>query len=94
VPAAPYPVYVGPTPADPFAFGAHDIFDVIEQAELRPAAPAARQEAPASAAAVQAEPEPVPEPAVEPEAGPAIKPVLIGSGEAVVAERKKGWWRR
>jgi len=90
VPAAAYPVYVGPTPADPFAFGAHDIFEVIEQAELLPA-PVARQEVPAAAAPVVAEPEPAP---AEPEAGPAIKPVLIGSGDAVVAAPKKGWWRR
>jgi ribonuclease E len=72
-PAAPsFPVYVGPTPADPFALVGMDIFEAIEQAELRPAA--AHQP--------------------EPEAGPAIKPVLIGTGEAAAAEPKKGWWRR
>jgi ribonuclease E len=85
VPVASYPVYVGPTPADPFAFGALDIFDAIEQAELRPAAPAARQEAVAA---------PDEAGSVEPEAGPAIKPVLIGSADAVVSAPKKGWWRR
>ncbi len=75
--AAPaYPVYVGPTPADPFALHGLDIFEAIEQAELH------------NDAAV------TPPAASEPEAGPAIKPVLIGSGEAVVVERKKGWWRR
>jgi hypothetical protein len=29
----------------------------------------------------------------EPVVGPAIKPVVIGS-DPVVAERKRGWWRR
>jgi ribonuclease E len=80
---AAYPAYVGPTPADPFATGALDIFDAIEQAAMQP--PAERRAEPVAEAAV-AEP--------EPEAGPVIKPVLIGSGEAVVVERKKGWWRR
>jgi ribonuclease E len=105
--APPYPAYVGPTPADPFAMVAMDIFDVIEQAELRPAAPAQRQEEPAWAPPATAETAPAPvteetasAPAetpptpAEPEAGPAIKPVLIGSGEAAVVERKRGWWRK
>jgi ribonuclease E len=86
--AAAYPVYVGPTPADPFAMGTLDIFDAIEQAEMRPAA-ARRAEPVTDEAAVEPEPG-----APAPLAGPAIKPVLIGSGEAVVVERKKGWWRR
>jgi len=79
-----YPVYVGPTPADPFATGALDIFDAIEQAEMRQPQTAPQAVEPPEEAAA----------ALEPEAGPAIKPVLIGSGEAVVVERKKGWWRR
>jgi hypothetical protein len=33
-------------------------------------------------------------PTPEPEAGPVIKPVLIGSGEAAVAQPKRGWWRK
>jgi ribonuclease E len=40
-----------------------------------------------------AAPEHVPEPEPEPEAGPAIKPILIGSGD-VASEKKRGWWRR
>jgi ribonuclease E len=107
---APYPAYVGPTPADPFALGPLDIFDVIERSEMPPAARARRPEEPAfmpPPAVVEhptqaAVPEPAaPDPAVmvepapaEPEAGPVIKPVLIGSGDAVVVERKRGWWRR
>ena len=33
------PAYTGPTPADPFGGGAFDIYDVMEQAEARAAAP-------------------------------------------------------
>jgi ribonuclease E len=59
----PFPAYVGPTPADPFAFGALDIFDVMEQAELRAPAEAARPandriEPQPSQAAEQASPPP------------------------------------
>ena len=38
------------------------------------------------------EPESVPEPVLEPVVGPAIQPVVIG--EAPLAEKKRGWWRR
>ncbi len=31
---APFPTYVGPTPADPFALAGLDIFDALEQAEI------------------------------------------------------------
>jgi ribonuclease E len=95
----PYPAYVGPTPANPFALGPMDIFDVIEQAELRPAAPAPRQE-PAWVPPIETAPAPTSlmvetsPPTPEPEAGPVIKPVLIGSGEAAVAQPKRGWWRK
>jgi len=77
-----YPVYVGPTPADPFALSGLDIFDALEQAELHveTAVPPVATEPVASDTA--------------PDVGPVIKPVLIGSAEAVVAEPKKGWWRR
>jgi ribonuclease E len=74
--------YVGPTPADPFALGGMDIFDAIEQAAQN--MHSAGQ--PSAPAAVQAP--------TEPESGPVIKPVLIGTGDAAVADRKKGWWRR
>jgi ribonuclease E len=47
------PVYIGPTPADPFGGQAFDIFDVLEQAE---ASASVRQE-PAEAAARQSLPE-------------------------------------
>ena len=74
--------------------------------ENAPAAVAA-DPSPAAAepSAPEAEPQPAaPEPATaEPEplvaandaaAEPAIKPIIIGAGEAVVTEKKRGWWRR
>jgi ribonuclease E len=194
------PVYIGPTPANPFGGQAFDIFDVLEQAEAsaavrqeltesmsrqepaepvvlqslpqpalpepalseaalpesalpepalpepaavaspighesraaldEPETPAATAEPTASAAWTAQEivnataPELAPteaigepaavEPALEdagpppvsaPEPGqvevandvasePAIRPILIGSGEEVVVEKKRGWWRR
>jgi ribonuclease E len=53
-------------------------------------------------AASQAEPA-APTPAPEPEplvaandalAEPAVKPIIIGAGDAPAAEKKRGWWRR
>jgi hypothetical protein len=38
-------------------------------------------------------PEPEPPAAVPPPKGPLVKPVLIGA-EEVLAEKKRGWWRR
>ncbi len=84
-PPPPEPAYIGPTPADPFALGTMDIFEVMERAEAQ-ATP---------------KPAPSPEPIVipiaaqpeEPEAGPAIKPVVIGLDETP-AEKKRGWWKR
>ena len=54
------PAYVGPTPADPFAMAGLDIFDVLEQAEFRPA-PLANIETPSRPieTASPTEPEPV-----------------------------------
>ena len=61
------PVYVGPTPADPFGGHVFDIFDVLEQADARAAAAAARTEpavatpAPVAGPAIVAAPDaPVP----------------------------------
>jgi len=167
------PVYIGPTPANPFGGQAFDIFDVLEQAEAAATAPersapmdAVRPDQPASepdvvsagvpepstaeplvgeelteaamaddppevsAPAQVTEPEvtdpgdpapdlsntvisePVaseplaaePSPEAPPEftapdaandvaAEPAVKPILVGSGEEP-AERKRGWWRK
>ncbi len=53
----------------------------------------------------EAAPEPQAEPVAEPEpeplvaandaiAEPAIKPIIVGAGEDVVVEKKRGWWRR
>jgi ribonuclease E len=74
--------YNGPTPADPFASGHLDIFDIMDAHETR------RAEAPAPAPVAQEAPEATP--AVP--AAPPIQPVLVGSAEP--AERKRGWWRR
>jgi hypothetical protein len=35
-----------------------------------------------------------PTPANDAVAGPAVKPIVIGSGDEPPAERKRGWWRR
>jgi ribonuclease E len=102
------PPYVGPTPADPFANGGMDIFDLMDMAEARhtpPPAPPAEIEVPlpvrqmmqqpaaATIAIVEAPPPAAPEADPEPVAGPLIKPMLI-DGAGSVAEKKKGWWRR
>jgi hypothetical protein len=53
----------------------------------------------------EAAPEPQAEPVAEREpeplvaandaiAEPAIKPIIVGAGEDVVVEKKRGWWRR
>lgn len=84
--------YLGPTPADPFALGAMDIFDALEQAQQRPPAPADTEDKASATDTHQDNAAPQPDP--EPTGAPAIKPVLIGTGDAVVLERKKGWWRR
>jgi ribonuclease E len=132
------PVYIGPTPANPFGGHSFDIFDVMDHVEAEAVAPASAAvpiEAPERV--VEPEPEPAPvdmdgpipgpdhelamadampaptetsgeertsapqlEPVLEPvaisrdEPEPAIKPIVIGNGEAPVAERKRGWWRR
>jgi ribonuclease E len=98
--------YAGPTPADPFANGAMDIFDIMDMAEARQAvaahqevaAPAQAKPVPAPIAIMEAPP-PIaappaePEPLAEPLSGPVIQPVLVGAADTS-AEKKKGWWRR
>ena len=39
-------------------------------------------------------PEPEPVAANDPEPEPAVKPIVIGSAQDVVVEKKRGWWRR
>ena len=89
--------YVGPTPADPFGMPGLDIFDVLEQAELRPRAaraPASAEAEPLAQPDTTQEEDASPEPPLpEPVAGPVIQPVLIGSVEPAAAP-KRGWWRR
>ena len=71
------PVYVGPTPADPFGGHVFDIFDVLEQADARAAAAAARTEpaaaipAPVAGPAIAAVPD-APVPAAEESGLPAV----------------------
>jgi ribonuclease E len=96
--------YIGPTPADPFATGALDIFDAIEIAEARraveslPSVLAHETEVTVAAEAPLQQDTPLyveeaapPEP--EPIAGPVVRPVLVGGVETAI-EKKKGWWRR
>ena len=103
------PVYIGPTPADPFGGGAFQFFDVIEQAEQPPVLPApvytpplplpedpAAEPAaePAEASVEPSNVEPLPEETRSPEPPePAIKPFVIGA-DAPAAEKKRGWWKR
>jgi ribonuclease E len=63
--------YIGPTPANPFAAGPLDIFDVLEAHEQQTSA----------SAAVPAE-----EPSAEPPV-PAIRPVLVGTAEPAERKR-------
>jgi hypothetical protein len=30
----------------------------------------------------------------DPEPEPAVKPIIIGSAQDVIVEKKRGWWRR
>jgi ribonuclease E len=92
------PMHVAPPAAEP------------SPAEPAPVAGLEPENAPpvahAEAEAVAPEPErqPQPEPAAsEPEPmvaandaapEPAVKPIIIGAGEAPTAEKKRGWWRR
>jgi ribonuclease E len=134
------PVYLGPTPANPFGEHAFDIFDVMEKVEQLaqpttvtaiPVQPEPPSQEPAPVAIVEPIPEPEPpalqapaiqalvtEPPAEPApelepvaaepvaaseplfpandvaAEPVVKPILIGGEQDVVAEKKRGWWRR
>ncbi len=97
-----------PIPSAPELARGMDVIEAAEPAEVPH--PAAAEQAPAPeppygepapepppAAAERpiSEPE-TPEPAApEPAAPePAIRPILVGAGDAPVAEKKRGWWRR
>ncbi len=97
-PAPAYVPYSGPTPADPFALGGMDIFDVLEQAEMntaRPAAesPVAEQATPVKVeaaevaeitqAAAQAEPPAAASPAVAAEPAAVAQPKVVAEPAAV-----------
>ena len=83
-PLAPAPIAAAETPAD----------ETVPQIVVpESAAPSGMAPAPAMSEAV-APVDPVDVAAsTEPVVGPAIKPVVIGTGENAV-ERKRGWWRR
>jgi ribonuclease E len=78
------------------------IVEPAMEPEPEPAPPPVVEPVSAPAETSIAEPvtEPLPEPVPElvaigsNEPEPAIKPVVIGNGEAPVAEKKRGWWRR
>jgi ribonuclease E len=88
--------YAGPTPADPFANGGMDIFEIIEMQEvLRATAPQPPADTIAPLSEDAAQP-PQPLPAGEPDEpvqGPATRPLVIGEAEIAV-EKRRGWWRR
>ena len=64
----------------------------MAMADAMPAPNEASGEEPVSAPQLEPVLEPVAIGRDDPE--PAIKPIVIGNGEAPVAERKRGWWRR
>ncbi|MDA8050761.1 MAG: ribonuclease E/G [Rhodospirillales bacterium] len=96
-PSAGYPA--GPTPANPFADAALDLFDAIEAA-AEGAAPEPRSLPPALAVAGSAAAAPTKEvhgeapPVDDRPPAPAVKPIVLGSDEAVPTEKKRGWWQR
>lgn len=99
------PAYSGPTPADPFGGSGVDVFEAMERAEAQRHGAAHAAAVPASGALMNSDTETVvaapaadestevePEPA-PPVTGPAVQPIVVGSGEPAT-ERKRGWWRR
>jgi ribonuclease E len=101
--AEPSPILAEPMPveAEPVPTVAEQLLLVMAEARPTLAEPSpVEAEAPAPQPETTPQPQPV---AVEPEplvaandaaAEPAVKPILIGAGEAPVAEKKRGWWRR
>ncbi len=63
-----------------------------QPAEPLPVEPTGRDEALQDAAAAPVEA--APPPSREPVIGPAIVPIVLGTPDAVVAEKKRGWWRK
>lgn len=91
---APYPVMAKPTLAEA----------ARSEPEPEATAPSPVMMEPALAEAARSEPQaehPMPEPEPEPVVAandaapePVIKPIIIGGAQDVVAEKKRGWWRR
>jgi ribonuclease E len=101
--AAPTPAAVQPTPVPGLEPENAPVRAEPESVPILQEPPAEASE-PISepAAAAQAE-APEPTPTSEPEplmaandaaAEPAVRPIIIGAGDAPVAEKKRGWWRR
>jgi ribonuclease E len=65
---------------------------LVEELSPSPIEAASSGAQPVSEPPSESAPEPIAAGDAEPE--PAIKPIVIGSGEAPVAEKKRGWWRR
>ncbi|MGH7153064.1 MAG: hypothetical protein ACREF3_03970, partial [Acetobacteraceae bacterium] len=79
------PVYIGPTPADPFGGRAFDIFDVLEQAEERASTSATgmREPEPLAGADEDAIAEPTPEVTPRPSPDPAPEPAFASAPDEI-----------
>jgi hypothetical protein len=104
--AQPLPEQAEATEAEPEAMQEPEPAPAAASATPEPE-PAAPELAPEPEPEREPEPEPEPEPGPTPEpepeplvaandavAEPAVKPIIIGAGEAPMAEKKRGWWRR
>ncbi len=95
-----------PIPSPPELARGMDVIDAAEPADTVRFEPG---EPPPEPEAAYAEPPPEPPPAAaehpslehaEPEAAepvapePAVRPILVGAGDAPLVEKKRGWWRR
>jgi ribonuclease E len=86
--AASPPVIAAPPPEPEPAAVPQAPVEVVEVPSLEP-------EEPPAAPVTAATPEPEPLVAANDEAPePAVKPIIIGGEQDVVAEKKRGWWRR
>jgi ribonuclease E len=82
-------------------YGGEAAAEPVTGVEPGPTHAHAHAEEKSAEAAPEPQTEPVPEPEPEPLvaandaiAEPAIKPIIVGAGEDVVVEKKRGWWRR
>ncbi|MGH7159636.1 MAG: Rne/Rng family ribonuclease, partial [Acetobacteraceae bacterium] len=95
---------VGPTPANPFADAALDLFDAIEAAaeqaaplpppRLEPLSPAPDLVPPVSDLAPPEPPQPEVPPTDDRPPAPAVMPIVLGTDDNAQTEKKRGWWKR